>query len=77
MDRIYFSKQELCQFQVYVLIHISPAGNKFMKAPLSRGFIKTQKKKVAESEGTRVCFSLHNFSLQNGDSLHQTYLNTQ
>ena len=56
MDRIYLSKQELCQFQVYVLIHISPAGNKFMKAPLSRGFIKTQKKKWLKVRGPECVF---------------------
>ena len=39
--------------------------------------MKTQKQNVAEIEGTWVRSSVYKFSLQNGDSLHQTYLNPQ
>ena len=40
-----------------------------MKSPLWRRSVKTQNKKVAESEGNWVCSSLSNLCLQNGNTL--------
>ena len=67
----------LSVWRVKVLIHTSPAGQTFYEIAIVQGVIKTQKQKVAESEGTWVHSSQYNFCLQNEDSLHQAYLNTQ